>query len=122
MKKYIVKCPYCGQNYIVEAREGQDLQCDACGAQNGLVDVVRTLEYYEENKTNGVPVPKNDPDLETINSYHDEYIQWDEESEHSASDGMVSLMKALLGEISINSWALVITIVVIMIVFIMLNI
>ena len=73
MKKYIVKCPYCGQNYIVEAREGQDLQ-------------------------------------------------WDEESEHSASDGMVSLMKALLGEISINSWALVITIVVIMIVFIILNI
>ena len=122
MIKYVVKCPYCGQNYMVEAREGQDLQCDSCGAQNGMQDVVRTLEYEDETKTNRVQVPKNDPDLETIQSYHGEYIQWDDESEDRFSDGMFSLMKALLGEISINGWALAITIIVIMIGLILFNI
>lgn len=43
--KYVVKCHYCGHSYIVDAKEDrEDFECETCGGQNGIDDVVERIE------------------------------------------------------------------------------
>ena len=90
--RYVVKCPYCGQNYVVEAQEGEDFQCDSCGAQNGMKDVVSTYNdtpiyvpkeivktvYVKEQKSTDEK-RKDDPDIKTILGYDASYYPAPEE-------------------------------------------
>lgn len=48
---YIVECPYCGQNYVVNIKKGsENFQCPNCGGQNGLKNVVQTLASLPEEE------------------------------------------------------------------------
>lgn len=43
--KYVVECPYCEYSYIINAREDEkDFQCENCGGQNGINDVVERID------------------------------------------------------------------------------
>ena len=43
--KYVVKCHYCGHSYIVDAKGNKkNFECDKCGGQNGIEQVVERIE------------------------------------------------------------------------------
>ena len=82
MKRFVVKCPSCGQNYFVEPGKNEDFRCDCCGAQNGMEDVIETIDDAEE-KSGKIAV--EDPDLVAIRSYHDSYFPVMDERDHYSS-------------------------------------
>lgn len=77
--KYVVKCPYCEHSYIVDAKEEQqDFQCDSCGGQNSIDDVVERINepiIVEKEVVKTVVVrekavkKEEEPDLEAIRSF-----------------------------------------------------
>lgn len=86
--KYVVKCPYCEHSYIIE--ENDNFQCDNCGAQNGMGDVVERIEepvvvekvktvVVEKEVIKTVPVKEDvDPDLQTIKNFDLSRYNFDE--------------------------------------------
>lgn len=72
--KYVIKCSYCGHSYIVDAKEDEkDFQCETCGGQNSIEDVVERIEepvIIEKEVIKKVVVKeKPDPDLQTIKNF-----------------------------------------------------
>lgn len=82
--KYVVKCPYCGHSYIIDAKEGEkSFQCDNCGGQNGIDDVVERIDdpvivekevvktvVVEKEVVRPVAAPKEkEADLQTIKNF-----------------------------------------------------
>ena len=45
--KYIVKCPYCEKNYIIESEHGEDFCCPTCSGAATLKDAVKIEEPSE---------------------------------------------------------------------------
>lgn len=82
--KYVVKCHYCGHSYIVDAREDEeDFQCDTCGGQNSIEDVVERINdpiIVEKEVIKKVVVKeKEDSDLQTIKNYDDSKYKVDDD-------------------------------------------
>ena len=72
--KYVVNCPYCDHNYIVDAKEDEaNFHCENCGGQNGIEDVVERIEepvVIEKEIVRTVVVPKEeDEDLKAIKNF-----------------------------------------------------
>lgn len=68
--KYIVKCKYCEHSYIINENE-KDFQCETCGGQNTLDDIVERIEepvIVEKEVVRTVVIKKKEeePDFEAI--------------------------------------------------------
>lgn len=102
---YIVECPYCGQNYVVNIKKGsENFQCPNCGGQNGLKNVVQTLASLpEEERGKYKRVYIKEEQQESIDAikkfnlsgYSFAYDK-DAESETAAIIGVVVMLLALL--------------------------